>query len=255
MGFYGNITNTSKTQFQFDRIYPNRKMMDENAGTDGIYMGRYVLVEYDINDEKYLDNYPRLFKYNNRYYYTADMQDNPDSRIEVKYGEKNVEKGQFFRVTEKLDFDPSNGVDNSIYVLYKCTGLKENDIATFEPVSDADEIHNNYVRNYNTDTKEYGPGRGWDSTVWQKVFVGGDTKYVLIAELNSVVPTFGITVDAPTMNPIVPHFDQESNNIYYKLHLQPSWGMRVKEGEANKSDEEVVWKSISYDPVQIKRQQ
>ena len=249
MGFYGNITNTSKTQFQFDRIYPNRKMMDENAGTDGIYMGRYVLVEYDINDEKYLDNYPRLFKYNNRYYYTADMQDNPDSRIEVKYGEKNVEKGQFFRVTEKLDFDPSNGVDNSIYVLYKCTGLKENDIATFEPVSDADEIHNNYVRNYNTDTKEYGPGRGWDSTVWQKVFVGGDTKYVLIAELNSVVPTFGITVDAPTMNPIVPHFDQESNNIYYKLHLQPSWGMRVKEGEANKSDEEVVWKSISYDPV------
>ena len=68
MGFYGNITNTSKTQFQFDRIYPNRKMMDENAGTDGIYMGRYVLVEYDINDEKYLDNYPRLFKYNNRYY-------------------------------------------------------------------------------------------------------------------------------------------------------------------------------------------
>ena len=248
MGFYGNITNTSKTQFQFDRIYPNRKMMDENAGTDGIYMGRYVLVEYDINDEKYLDNYPRLFKINNAFYYVADIQDNPDSRIEVKYGEKNVEKGNFFRVTEKLDIDPSNGTDNSIYVLYKCTGSKENNIATFSYVSGIEET-NDYARNYNIDIDEYGPGRGWDSTVWQKVFVGGDTKYVMIAELNSVVPTFGITVDAPTMNPIVPHFDQESNNIYYKLHLQPSWGMRVKEGEVNKSDEEVIWKSVSYDPA------
>lgn len=248
MGFYGNITNTSKTQFQFDRIYPNRKMMDENAGTDGIYMGRYVLIEYDINDEKYLDNYPRLFKYDDKYYYVADMQNNLDSRIEVKYGEKNVEKGRFFRVTEKLDLDPSNGVDNSIYVLYKCTGSKENNIATFSYVSGIEET-NDYARNYNIDIDEYGPSRGWDSTVWQKVFVGGDTKYVMIAELNTVVPTFGITVDAPTMNPIVPHFDQESNNIYYKLHLQPSWGMRVKEGEANKSDEEVIWKSISYDPV------
>jgi hypothetical protein len=25
--------------------------------------------------------------------------------------------------------------------------------------------------------------------------------------------------------------------------------MRVKEGEANKSDEEVTWKSVSYDPT------
>ena len=47
MGFYGNITNTSRTQFQFDRTYPNRYAMDLNASLDGIYVGRYVLIEYD----------------------------------------------------------------------------------------------------------------------------------------------------------------------------------------------------------------
>ena len=47
MGFYGNITNTNRTQFQFDKTYPNRKVMDDAARFDGIYIGRYVLVEYD----------------------------------------------------------------------------------------------------------------------------------------------------------------------------------------------------------------
>jgi hypothetical protein len=47
MGFYGNITNTNKTQFTFDKIYSSRKAMDDNANGDGIYLGRYVLIEYD----------------------------------------------------------------------------------------------------------------------------------------------------------------------------------------------------------------
>ena len=47
MGFYGNITNTSKTQFQFDKIYSNRVEMERNLLKDNIYIGRYVLIEYD----------------------------------------------------------------------------------------------------------------------------------------------------------------------------------------------------------------
>jgi hypothetical protein len=49
--------------------------------------------------------------------------------------------------------------------------------------------------------------------------VGDKEKYVMVAELNSVVPTFGITVDSPTIKPIAPHFDADSTNTYYKLHL------------------------------------
>jgi hypothetical protein len=47
MGFYGHITNVQRTSMSFDRIYPNRFTMDERAGNDGVYAGRYVLVEYD----------------------------------------------------------------------------------------------------------------------------------------------------------------------------------------------------------------
>jgi hypothetical protein len=46
---YGNITNTARTQFQFDKIYSNRVEMDDACLNDGIYAGRYVLVEYDEN--------------------------------------------------------------------------------------------------------------------------------------------------------------------------------------------------------------
>ena len=47
MGFYGNITNVNKSTFQFDKTYSNRAEMDENAASDGIFVGRYVLVDYD----------------------------------------------------------------------------------------------------------------------------------------------------------------------------------------------------------------
>ena len=47
MGFYGNITNVNKSTFQFDKIYPNRYTMDMEAKKDGIFVGRYVLIDYD----------------------------------------------------------------------------------------------------------------------------------------------------------------------------------------------------------------
>ena len=84
----------------------------------------------------------------------------------------------------------------------------------------------------------------------------------MIAELNSVVPTFKITADAPTMKPLPPHFDKQSNNVAYWLHVQPQWGFRVKEasslatGEMDDdgnpiyySDEEVTWITNNYNEV------
>lgn len=153
MGFYGNITNTSKTQFNFDRIYPNRKAMDDACKNgDGVAIGRFVLVEYGEADD--------------------------------------------------------------------------------------------YIKNYNIDIPEYGVGRGYDSTVWQKIYVepledkDQFEKYVMIAELNSVVPTFEISVDAPTEVPLDPHFDKESTNVWYKMHMQPNWGMRVAAAADNNFSDE-----------------
>lgn len=43
-----------------------------------------------------------------------------------------------------------------------------------------------------------------------------------------------LTADAPTETPLAPHWDADSSNIYYRLHVQPSWGMRIKEANRDK---------------------
>jgi hypothetical protein len=65
--------------------------------------------------------------------------------------------------------------------------------------------------------------------------------------MNSVVPTFDIAADAPTMEPLTPHFDADSTNVYYKLHTQAPFGFRVKKGENGKSDEETIHYTTEYD--------
>jgi hypothetical protein len=63
---YGNITNTARTQFQFDRIYPNKREMNECKDSDGIYHGRYVLIEYGEDPAR---NATRLTERNGKFFY------------------------------------------------------------------------------------------------------------------------------------------------------------------------------------------
>ena len=72
MGFYGNITNTSRTSFSFDKIYSNRYDMDTSCGSDGIYAGRYVLVEYDSELTK--DTYPQYYYYDGKMYGSVEFK-------------------------------------------------------------------------------------------------------------------------------------------------------------------------------------
>jgi hypothetical protein len=76
---------------------------------------------------------------------------------------------------------------------------EDREAAVFELISDtATEAIPSYTINYNIDIKNYGKGRGYDSTVWQKTYMDGIEKYIMIAELNTVVPTFDVSADAPT---------------------------------------------------------
>jgi hypothetical protein len=52
MGFYGNITNAASTSLTFDLTYPNATAAKNNAATDGVFIGRYILVDYHY-DGKY----------------------------------------------------------------------------------------------------------------------------------------------------------------------------------------------------------
>lgn len=228
MGFYGNITNTSRTQFQFDKRYANRRDMDAAASTDGIYIGRYVLIEYDTPVSG--DFYKSLYRDAEKHFYTSP---NAEKLTEVRIS-KDIYKGVIIQVPKGRDKDgyPYNleNPDTEYTELWQCNnennGQTPPPVATFTLLSnDADS---DYVKNYAIDTETYGKGRGYDSTVWQKTYLDGKEKYVMIAELNTVVPTFDISADAPTEMPITPHFDTDSTNVYYKLHWQPQWGFRIK---------------------------
>ena len=56
MGFYGDVTGVASTQFSFDKTFPNRVALDGNPAGDGVYINRFVLIEYG---EKQSDDYKR----------------------------------------------------------------------------------------------------------------------------------------------------------------------------------------------------
>jgi hypothetical protein len=49
MSFYGNISNAGRTNLTFDKIYPNRELMELKTSEDGVFVGRHILIEYDDN--------------------------------------------------------------------------------------------------------------------------------------------------------------------------------------------------------------
>ena len=304
MGFYGNITNTSRTQFKFQRVYANRYLLDNSAATDGVYMGNYVLVDYDtelqadwcltayaytkpaqyiqcstgtiwdseakyyrlINNEYVLTEVNEATFNENKalYYYGIDSlielftgpKDNGGARI--TYSQCRIAKNVYATAAAdpyytKYILVPGNKTVNGQTVVYNHIGGQYTN-----PSADPGVIHDTvfrvigwtgtsadrgyplveaitddnstYAKNFAIDKEYYNTPRGYDSTVWQKVYTGNPptAHYVMLAELNTVVPTFLVSADAPTVSPMTPHFDTSSTNVLYNLHIQPSWGLRVK---------------------------
>ena len=233
MGFYGNITNTSRTQFQFDRTFPNRAVMDNLIGTDGVYIGRFVLVEYDkdLAADWCTVAYQKTENGVKHFYTGADLS----YESELLYTVGNIQTGKYIRVPGSFyDTDGtyiSYNKDNpeiTFDIIYEILASDKNMPPKVQDITTKKPMENDYIVNYNIDRAKYGGGRGYDSTVWQKVYADGAERYVMIAELNSVVPTFGVSADAPTMSPVAPHFDADSTNMFYRVHWQPGWGLRIK---------------------------
>lgn len=246
MGFYGNITNVANTTFQFDKIYSNRLDMEAHCNSDGIMVGRYVLVEYD-NDAAY----PVIEKDTDGKFYPVGVTG--EARIAIKYSAGEIPMDH--KPTDtfyKGEIAQEQGKDTIIF--YQCAGGDSDNNAIFTEITKVNST-NTYIANFAIDEKQYAKSgdkfTGFDSTVWVKTSdntgTSVTTKYVNIASLNSVVPTFDVVADAPTMTPITPHFDSDSTNVYYKLHMQSPYGFRVAKGEDGKSDEGTIWYETTYD--------
>lgn len=255
MSFYGNISNAGKTQMSFDRVYPNRKIMEENAPTDGVFVGRFVLVEYDDNTYSHRTGYINFLpvkdeEFNGRY----SVYTNIECTIPFKLTESNDDGYGL------IQGDLIVAEYNNSYYYFQCNGKTnpENGSAYFNYVMSSSEFFDkgvtDYTINYNED-KEYAKKQkypfttGWDSTVWRKAFKNGKEQYQMIASLSSVTPKFTLTAEAPTIIPTAPHFGINSTNINYDLHYQPNWGLRVKRAAENaKSDTIINLPYKAYDP-------
>ena len=170
-GFYGNITDTSNQIFQFDRIFPNRKAMDDAAssGEDGVFTGHFVLVKYNNSGD---------------------------------------------------------------YLLLNGT-------------------NNEYSTNYDIDRTQYGNNfdiRGYDATVWQKIYSNGESKFISVATLNGLMPTIDLIPDAPKQLPAEVYLDKKAPGYgVYVVKVPMQWGFRIKEAENNSlSDQQIIQPKIVY---------
>lgn len=145
MSLYGNVKKIGSASFQFDRKYPNRVEMDANAERDGVYAGRYVLVEYGY-----------------------------------RFGKDDEDITSVNTGTAISEFPDGYKLINTEDGAVRVEGVQENQA---------------FKTNAETDLRAY--GAVYDSTVWQKIYVSGKDKYVMVAELNALAPKLDITQDTP----------------------------------------------------------
>lgn len=195
--------------------YKARMVTQEIIDEDGT-KHTVTLPVYDVEDgSNYVLTYANL---------TWDSEGRVHMEYELESIGSETEKYMYifnYDAWEEYNKDPDS------YNYYLCTEYKDS-VETWEYVVDQ-----SYSYNYNIDQDycETHIGRGYDCTVWQKIYSNGKLSYAMLAELNSVVPTFTISADAPTETLIAPHFDDRSTNVLYNLHTQPSWGMRIKKAD------------------------
>lgn len=259
MSFYGNIANGGKTNLTFDKVYPNRMQMDLRAQVDDVFVGRFVLVEYDDNTFAYREGFMSETSIptdtTQSYYIYTDRT----FRIPYKVVEHKVDEGYGVQVEGLYPGDIVSVSFSGQRAFFVCKDQEANGTALFTLIQLGTDNANkyDYSNNYNIDKKEY-QGQfvdGWDSTIWQKVVQNGEFKYIMVGDLNSKVPRFNIQSEPPTIEPIAPHFGENSTNMDYTLHVQPNWGFRVKKATEKKngdvilSDTDISDIYKAYDPI------
>ena len=306
MGFYGDIKNTARTQFYFDRIYPNRKAMEANAEKDNVFAGRFVLVEYEQNVSA--DSFQNYYMYKGSLYTdlnfvevtnvknTTDkilaiagpidsayvradsMEDGsvfcvpaghhiqvgvntdqyirftdsngssrPSTQAEYEefyrnnsnavaplvfkigsgggaayYTNSPIYSGLIAKIEAGHDYSYTAGIE--FYQAIITTNAQGQATLSWKQISLDDDV---FTRNFNID-KIYGGKRSYDSTVWQKVYEGNKERYIMVADLNTITPSFTFTPDAPAVTPIPIHYDAMNTNTNYNVHMQTPWGIRVR---------------------------
>ena len=247
--FYGNGATGSinNTSLSFDMVYHSRAAMEEGAQTDNIFLGRYILVDYEQ---------PPVVLYFSES--GNSVKAYRDKELTLVVPIKDCATNVLY----------INGLGSSPHLFYAISG------GGFVPASD--DAVSSYQANHAFDNKY---GRSYDSTVWMKTYdsnvvydsnrheyrapldgeVPGAYRYVMIAELNSVTPEFHLMIEKPTEVPTTPYFDRDTTKLNYYLHLAPPFGSRVRtatakgtvdgdDAESLLSDSKVTYDKVVHQP-------
>ena len=261
-------------------------------GIDNVFAGRFVLVRYDTDNSYvgdiiygyqkenstaiYLDKncqHPYLFT-------TFTAVEEPNENDWENYFCKSKNRNYYFKIPNQAYFQEnseetfytSDTLGNTIVCINRIVRIKdENDNITnlFYQCSGAlngqsamwDEILPNdsypvYFTNFWIDSQTYFNNfdyRGYDGTVWQKVYSEGQGKFVLIAHLNGIAPGFELVADEPSVRPEDIYIDSKSTDALYRVHTPSHWGFRIKEAEKINnefpySDQTVIQDYSLFDP-------
>lgn len=233
-GFYGSLSKIQKINFQFDRVFPNRAAMDQEADLgyyiaeggreklDPVLVGRYVLVDYHEGD--IVDKTVRI-----GYNVNGDIMAAPG--ISFGDGDGEVPINNDDRITVIGSYDANdNYTPYNVPKVYKYPFLTTP--INYTSNNNNADSYSTYERNLIIDGEQYiNIGRGWDSTVWQKTYQGGKAKYIMIAELNAFNPTIALAPEPPHRIPLSPYIGDDSTLDFYRIHMETPAGIRIKRAE------------------------
>ena len=138
---------------------------------------------------------------------------------------------------------------------YQCVG-HNGTIPQWQKISNNSNLIFSYLNNYKIDQNAYLGSfdvRGYNATIWQKIYSGGTGYFSLVARLECTPPTIELYPEAPSLNPVSPYIDSNSTDQAYCIRVPTQWGLqfkKVEDAEAedyNKSDQVLIRDGVSYD--------
>ena len=251
--FYGNMKNNSRTSFIFDKIYPTRTAMemalnavdnDNNPIGDGIFVNRYVLVDYhyalmdpiitqDNIDQYYteVDNSIVTIQNFRTYYIKEILGDGTkvyshpthfQKDENTKYYQKTIfiEKYQNERSEPQADQFDSQDEPNQSDVINSTNVFRETDLY--------------YAHRY-LDWENY--RASYDCTVWMKIYADNKERYIMVAELDAKAPILEFIDDAPSCQNGSGHFDSRmSTDLNYVYFMPSNWNMVLNKYTPNSNN-------------------
>lgn len=229
--FYGNMKNNSRASFIFDKIYPTRKAMEDAliakdaegaiAG-DGIFINRYVLIDYHYSLADQVINANTIDEYytkvdnslvtieNFKIYYIRAVNNNV---ISYEHPTSFSNSNTYYQKKVFIDrYKPDDQIKNG-ELEQTTSALIETDL---------------YYQHKLTDWQNY--RASYDSTVWMKIYADNQERYIMVAELDAKAPILEFIDDAPSCYNGSGHFDMRaSTDLNYIYYLPKNWDLIVNQ--------------------------